>query len=132
MEFRVVTRRGGRIRRAFLGGIRGPNHGGSDSNGNFGGIEARRNNSSSGGSGESFAVVWRRFTAFRQLHYDITAVLRGSHHMIESLPPLPGKITWDVGGSHTRRPTRFCLLCCCFSMSSVYSSLSFLLLVVVV
>lgn len=94
LEFRVVTRRGGKIRRASLSGVRGHNHSGGagDVNGSVGGNDGRRNIGSSAGGGESFAVVWRRFTAFRQLHYDITAVLRGSHHMIESLPPLPGNV----------------------------------------
>lgn len=47
-----------------------------------------------GGAGDdyTYAVVWRRFTAFRVLHFDVVNMLRGSH-LLASLPPLPGKST---------------------------------------
>ena len=90
LEFRVVTRRGGagrerrdsRTRTSIRGGL------GDKGSGVIGGVGPN------GGAGDdhSYAVVWRRFTAFRSLHFDIVNMLRGSH-LLDSLPPLPGKST---------------------------------------
>ncbi|CAN0433838.1 unnamed protein product, partial [Ectocarpus fasciculatus] len=74
LEFRVVTLRGTRRR---------------DSSGGGGGGGAGKAGDGSGG-GCYHAVVWRRFSAFRSLHSDVTAMLWGSH-LMDSLPPLPGK-----------------------------------------
>ncbi|CBN79878.1 hypothetical protein Esi_0538_0008 [Ectocarpus siliculosus] len=71
LEFRVVTLRGTRRR---------------DSCGGGGGA----GKAVDGGGGCYHAVVWRRFSAFRSLHSDVTAMLWGSH-LLDSLPPLPAK-----------------------------------------
>eukprot|EP00903_Cladosiphon_okamuranus_P011129 g10505.t1 len=75
LEFRVVTRRGGRRRRSGSGA------GGNES-------VARREVGDDGGA--HYAVVWRRFSAFRSLHNDVTSLLWGSH-LLDCLPPLPAK-----------------------------------------
>lgn len=96
----MVTRRGGGggggvgRRNSRAGGLnRGSGGLGSKGDGigrsNAGGIGG-----SVGGAEDdySYAVVWRRFTAFRVLHFDVVNMLRGSH-LLASLPPLPGEST---------------------------------------
>lgn len=97
LEFRVVTRRGERRRQSSGGG-----GGGSGVTRKEGGAGDRvsgssRRSSDSVGSGSGgddagahYAVVWRRFSAFRSLHNDVTSLLWGSH-LLDCLPPLPGK-----------------------------------------
>lgn len=88
LEFRVVTRFGGRsarragLRRGSEREIVRPRARGADGGGDGIGRAMLDAN-------DNCAVVWRRFSAFRQLHYDVMAVLRGSH-LLDSLPPLPG------------------------------------------
>ncbi|CAN0229122.1 unnamed protein product [Pylaiella littoralis] len=106
LEFRVVTRRGLKRRRSSTGGGgggsgRGHGHG-HDHGFGFGrggtredgeaGSSDRRNSSGGGGAHEAYhyAIVWRRFSAFRSLHSDVTSMLWGSH-LLNSLPPLPAK-----------------------------------------
>eukprot|EP00904_Undaria_pinnatifida_P007298 jgi/Undpi1/3699/HiC_scaffold_16.g07069.m1 len=111
LEFRVVTRRpsggastpskpllehrengngtgigdsGRDAARAGFGAAVGEGVGGGGGRGGGGGSYERR------GRGVTHAVVWRRFSAFRALHSDVSSMLRGSH-LLDSLPPLPGE-----------------------------------------
>lgn len=99
LEFRVVTRRGGSSsgggvgrQNPRAGGVnRGSSGLGSKVDGT-GRSDAGSIRGNVGGAGDdySYAVVWRRFTAFRVLHFDVVNMLRGSH-LLASLPPLPGE-----------------------------------------
>lgn len=94
LEFRVVTRRGGRRRQSAAGG--GGNGIARKEGGPGDGVgsSSRRSSGSVGSGGDDgychYAVVWRRFSAFRSLHNDVTSLLWGSH-LIDCLPPLPGE-----------------------------------------
>eukprot|EP00752_Nemacystus_decipiens_P009326 g8334.t1 len=90
LEFRVVTRRGGR-RRQSGGGVGGNGVARKDG-GAADGMGSRRSSGSIGSDdgGAHYAVVWRRFSAFRALHNDVTSLLWGSH-LLDCLPPLPAK-----------------------------------------